>query len=129
MILLQMLQCTSEIEKAQPQFWPTLENKKTPMGGPQSVETSAWPGRAEDKIKARTSRMDQHFPNLLDTIEVEDEQVDSATPTSPLPTTASKGTASSNGPKGNNNNITGTPSSSKRAPKKKQQQLLFSLGI
>lgn len=123
MILLQMLQCTSEIEKAQPQFWPTLENKKTPMGGHQSVETSAWPGRDEDKIKARTSRMDQHFPNLLDTIEVEDEQVDSATPT------VSKGTASSNGPKGNNNNITGTPSSSKRAPKKKQQQLLFSLGM
>lgn len=120
-----MLQCTSEIEKAQPQFWPTLENKKTTT---QSVETSAWPGRAEDKIKARTSRMDQHFPNLLDTIEVEEEQVDSVAPTSPLPTTAPKG-ASSNGPKGNNNNITGTPSSSKRAPKKKQQQLLFSLGM
>lgn len=75
---------------------------------------------ARDNNNPRASKMDKHFPNLLDTIEIdEDELPPIATKASedvPLPPLPSK-----SGPKGTN-----CGGASKRAPKKKKQQLLFS---
>lgn len=132
-----MLQCTSEIEKAQPEFWPTLDNKK-PTGafawGAQSSSSSTTDcpalaggsGNGKDKSK-KLSKMDKHFPNLLDTIEVEDDdEGENGNPGivgdySTVPESSTKrATPSKVGPKGNNNN---NSSSGKRMPKKKM--LLF----
>lgn len=118
-----MLQCTSEIEKAQPEYWPTLAIKKqsTALAAPSLVSE-----------KPRASKMDKHFPNLLDTIDLEEEEsltwstggdmlarVDpSAAQIAPkMVATSSK----SVGSKGNT-----AVASSKKTPKKKQQMLLFS---
>lgn len=115
----QMLQCTSEIEKAQPQFWPTLANKKC-VTDTATAGSSAWGGGAPAK-ETRATKMDKHFPNLLDTIEAEDADNNNsidvakdnarvvATTVKPPPSAAPKGPASS----------------SKRAPAKKKQQLLL----
>lgn len=116
-----MLQCTSEIEKAQPQYWPTLENNSKKMSAWNTSTSSAVspiPGGA----KPKASKMDKHFPNLLDTIEIEDEEVNN---NNPLPTATSTAPVSPKpqaayGPKG-----TAVAAPNKRASKKKQQQLLL----
>lgn len=86
--------------------------------------------------------MDIHFPNLLDTIEVEDQdnnnttgEIGSPTLSSVSPLLISKATSKAVGPKGNAaassfagllGGGAGGVAPSKRAPKKKQQMLLFS---
>lgn len=82
--------------------------------------------------------MDIHFPNLLDTIEVEDQdnnnttgEIGSPTLSSVSPLLISKATSKAVGPKGNAAassfaGLLGGAGPSKRAPKKKQQMLLFS---
>lgn len=110
-LLFQMLQCTSEIEKAQPQYWPTL-NKK------QGNNATVWPAPESSGGggKKKPNKMDKHFPDLLDTIEVEDEQNNN-----------NNIQMVTNIPKGNSAAVPLTGGgASKRAPKKKQQMLLFS---
>lgn len=132
-----MLQCTSEIEKAQPQFWPTLENKKVGGGWPRG---GGGGGSESCNNPTKASKMDIHFPNLLDTIEVEDQdnnnttgEIGSPTLSSVSPLLISKATSKAVGPKGNAAASSfagllngGGVAPSKRAPKKKQQMLLFS---
>lgn len=137
-----MLQCTSEVEKTQPQFWPTLENRK--MGGGMWATTNAaelagaegsWAGgqqqQADSNHKPKPMKMDKHFPNLLDTIDIEVEEAvnnnnTTSSSSSPLsPATAAKGASAKSTVKGQSA-TTLTPSTSKRVPKKKQQLLLFS---
>lgn len=140
--LQQMLQCTSEVEKTQPQFWPTLENRK--MGGGMWAATNAvglagaegsWAGgqqqQADSNHKPKPMKMDKHFPNLLDTIDIEVEEAannnTTSSSSSPLSPAAANGASvkSTVGGKGQSA-TTLTPSTSKRLPKKKQQLLLFS---
>lgn len=116
-----MLQCTSEIEKAQPQFWPTLANKKC-VADHAVGSSSAWgssSGGARPK-ETRATKMDKHFPNLLDTIEVEDADGNSSglVQDNPRLVAATVKPPSAAGAKG-------PASSSKRAPAKKKQQLLL----
>lgn len=138
-----MLQCTSEVEKTQPQFWPTLENRK--MGGGMWAATNAvglagaegsWAGgqqqQADSNHKPKPMKMDKHFPNLLDTIDIEVEEAannnttsSSSSPLSPATAAAVKGASAKSTVKGQSA-TTFTPSTSKRVPKKKQQLLLFS---
>lgn len=123
-----MLQCTSEIEKAQPSLWPTLNKKKTTT---TTIADTGATRATKDKVKL--SKMDKHFPNLLDTIDIETEDgsndsYDGAVLAEEVAACSAsnwkldkgvKYAAAAAGPKGNNN------SSSKRTPKK-QQLLLFS---
>lgn len=139
-----MLQCTSEVEKTQPQFWPTLENRK--MGGGMWAATNvvglagaegSWAGgqqqQADSNHKPKPMKMDKHFPNLLDTIDIEVEEAannnnnttTSSSPPSPATAAAVKGASAKSTVKGQSA-TTFTPSTSKRVPKKKQQLLLFS---
>lgn len=126
-----MLQCTSEIEKAQPSLWPTLNKKKTTTTTIADTDPISGATRAT-KDKVKLSKMDKHFPNLLDTIDIETEDgsndsYDGAALAEEVAACSAsnwkldKGVkyAAAAGPKGNNS------ASSKRTPKK-QQLLLFS---
>lgn len=120
-----MLQCTSEIEKAQPSLWPTLNKKKTTT---TTIADTGATRATKDKVKL--SKMDKHFPNLLDTIDIETEDgsndsYDGAVLAEEVAACSAsnwkldKGVKYAAGPKANNS------ASSKRTPKK-QQLLLFS---
>lgn len=139
-----MLQCTSEIEKAQPQFWPTLENKKPAAAagvwgqGGVVGEGAAGGGWPNNQKKGKASKMDKHFPNLLDTIEVEEqdnnnnnnsgsEAIAAASTSSTANLVPGQMAKSGAGPKGS---APHQQSSSKKVqPKKKQQLLLFATGM
>lgn len=121
-----MLQCTSEIEKAQPSLWPTLNKKKTTT---TTIADTGATRATKDKVKL--SKMDKHFPNLLDTIDIETEDGSNDSYDGAVLAEEVAACSTSNwkldkgvkyaaaGPKGNNS------TSSKRTPKK-QQLLLFS---
>lgn len=138
-----MLQCTSEIEKAQPQFWPTLENKKPAAAagvwgqGGVVGEGAAGGGWPNNQKKGKASKMDKHFPNLLDTIEVEEqdnnnnnsgcEAIAAASTSSTANLVPGQMAKSGAGPKGSAPHQ--QASSKKVQPKKKQQLLLFATGM
>lgn len=116
-----MLQCTSEIEKAQPGLWPTLNNKKAGATTVLTIaDTVPYSGTRATKDKAKLSKMDKHFPNLLDTIEIEAEDEAASSVSQCRLNQGVLPSKSAAGPKGNN-----IAASSKRTPKK-QQLLLFS---
>lgn len=103
-----MLQCASDMERTQPYSWPTL------TGAGLSVRDN----------KPKTSKMSKHFPNLLSTIDIQDEQHRNchATPQPPREIVSTPKRATGGGGAEYMNSVSGA---TKKTPKKKQQ-LLFS---
>lgn len=83
-----MLQYQSKVEQTQPNYWPTLNKKgaSVTFSGPATSLTNA-AKCAAPQVSAK--KLNQHFPNLLDTIEAEEkEQNDQAIMNQLLPSSS-----------------------------------------